>query len=60
MRNGKSYDRIDVRLGASDDDYTEITDGLVPGDEVVTQGNRELYTLWLTGTQSKATKEGHH
>jgi multidrug efflux pump subunit AcrA (membrane-fusion protein) len=60
VRNGKSYDRIDVRLGASDDDYTEITDGLVPGDEVVTQGNRELYTLWLTGTQSKATKEGHH
>ncbi|HAT7847151.1 TPA: efflux RND transporter periplasmic adaptor subunit, partial [Legionella pneumophila] len=27
----------------------EITDGLVPGDLVVTQGNRELYTLWLSG-----------
>lgn len=60
VRSGKSYDRIEVRLGASDDNYTEITEGLVPGDEVVTQGNRQLYTLWLTGSQSSASKEGHH
>lgn len=60
VRSGNSYDRMDVHLGASDDENTEVTGGLVPGDEVVTQGNRELYTLWLTGSQSKASKEGHH
>jgi cobalt-zinc-cadmium efflux system membrane fusion protein len=47
------YQRIVIKTGASDDEYTEITDGLVPGDKVVTQGNRELYTVWLTGGQSK-------
>lgn len=60
IRSGHSYDQMDVHLGASDDENTEVTEGLVPGDEVVTQGNRELYTLWLTGSQSKTSKEGHH
>lgn len=49
VRNGDTYDRVVVSIGASDDTYSEITDGLVPGDEVVIQGNRELYTLWLSG-----------
>ena len=43
------YIRSDITAGASDGDFTEVTDGLVPGDVVVTQGNREIYTLWLTG-----------
>ena len=43
------YDRVEIETGASDDSFTEVTDGLVPGDTVVTQGNREIYTLWLTG-----------
>ena len=43
------YDRVEITTAASDDEYTEVTDGLVPGDEVVTQGNRQIYTLWLTG-----------
>ncbi|MFO9702926.1 efflux RND transporter periplasmic adaptor subunit [Legionella pneumophila serogroup 1] len=49
VQNGDIYDRVVVKIGAVDDDYSEITDGLVPGDLVVTQGNREIYTLWLTG-----------
>ena len=44
-----AYARVDVTTGSSDDKYTEITEGLVPGDEVVTQGNRQVYTVWLTG-----------
>jgi multidrug efflux pump subunit AcrA (membrane-fusion protein) len=60
VRTGTTYDRVEVSVGVSDDDYTEITKGLVPGDEVVTQGNRQLYTLWLSGSQSQTTKEGHH
>lgn len=49
VRNGDEFDRVDVQLGAADDQYTEVTSGLVPGDAVVTIGARELYTMWLTG-----------
>lgn len=49
VRQKGEYARVEVATGTSDDQFTEITDGLVPGDEVVTQGNREIYTLWLTG-----------
>lgn len=51
VRNGGKYNRVEVAVGAKDDEYSEITDGLVPGDEVVTQGNRQVYTMWLTGGQ---------
>lgn len=53
VRDGDTFNRVEVTIGASDDQYSEITDGLVPGDEVVTQGNRQIYTLWLTGSQTK-------
>lgn len=54
VREGDKYHRVEVTTGAGDDQYTQITAGLVPGDEVVTQGNREIYTLWLSGGQMKA------
>jgi len=53
----EKFDRVDIATGASDDQYTEVTDGLVPGDEVVTQGNRQIYTLWLTGGPKKEKDE---
>lgn len=49
VRTGNTFDRVDVQVGAEDDRDVEVKDGLVPGDEVVTQGQRELYTAWLTG-----------
>jgi len=49
VRQGETYDRVDIMIGASDDEYSEVTDGLVPGDEVVVQGKRQVYTMWLTG-----------
>ena len=49
VRQSGQFNRVEIVTGSSDDEYTEVTDALVPGDEVVTQGNRELYTLWLTG-----------
>ena len=55
VRQGNQFDRVDITTGLADDQYTEVADGLVPGDEVVVQGTRELYTLWLTGG-SKKTK----
>ncbi len=44
-----AFDRVEITTGMHDDQYTEVTDGLVPGDAVVTQGNRQVYTVWLTG-----------
>jgi cobalt-zinc-cadmium efflux system membrane fusion protein len=54
VRDGDTFNRVEVAIGASDDQSSEITDGLVPGDEVATQGNRQIYTLWLTGGSTKA------
>ncbi|MCP0912893.1 efflux RND transporter periplasmic adaptor subunit [Legionella sp. 27cVA30] len=61
VKNGTAYDRTVVSLGARDDKYIEIKKGLVPGDEVVTQGNRELYALSLSGggTKKFGDKEPH-
>ncbi len=49
VKQGDLYDRVDIVTGLADDQYAEVVDGLVPGDEVVVQGFRELYTMWLTG-----------
>ena len=49
VHEGDKFDRVEVELGAIDDEFSEVTSGIVPGDEVVTVGARELYTLWLTG-----------
>ncbi len=55
VKQGEQFDRVDITTGLADDEFSEVTDGLVPGDAVVTQGNRELYTLWLTGGGKKKT-----
>ena len=54
VREGDEYRRVVVTVSASDDEYTAIESSLVAGDEVVTQGARELYTLWLTGGKIEA------
>jgi multidrug efflux pump subunit AcrA (membrane-fusion protein) len=57
VHQGEKYDRVDVTLGAVDDQYSEVLSGVVPGDEVVTQGAREIYTLWLAGGQIEAAAD---
>lgn len=47
VKNGNRFVRQDVVTGLSDDRFIEIIDGLYPGDEVVTDGNRQIYTKWL-------------
>lgn len=56
-KQGNVYEHVIVKTGISNDDYTEILSGLVTGDEVVTQGNRQLYTYWLTGGKPQPTDE---
>jgi len=52
VKQGDRFDRVEVVPGIRDDEFTEVTSGLVPGDQVVTQGVREVYTVWLTGDAS--------
>lgn len=54
VRQGSKYERVDIETGASDDRFVEVVSGLVPGDEVILQGGRQVYTLWLTGGSLKA------
>lgn len=54
VQDKETFQRTEITTGASDDQFTEVLEGLVPGDQVVTQGNRELYTYWLTGGHMKA------
>ena len=53
VKQGEQYDRVEITTGLTDDEFSEVTDGIVPGDEVVVQGNRQLFTLWLTGGGKK-------
>lgn len=53
--NGKAYYRTAVKLGSQAGDKIEITDGLYPGDQVVT---KPVETLWLI--ELRATKGGGH
>ena len=49
VKQKAKFVRVDLKVGTRNGNYTEVMDGLVPGDEVVTQGNRQVYTVWLTG-----------
>jgi hypothetical protein len=53
--NGDAYLRTAVTVGADADGWIEITDGLLPGDQVVTNA---VQTLWLI--ELRATKGGGH
>ncbi len=58
VRTGDTFDRVDIQTGAEDDRYVEVKDGLVPGDEVVTQGQREIFTAWLIGGKKPDEDKG--
>ncbi len=53
--NGHAYFRTAVKVGTEADGWVEITDGLLAGDQVVTQ---PVQTLWLI--ELRATKGGGH
>ena len=59
-KNGKFFVRTPVKIGATGTDQVEITDGLYPGDEIVTA---PVKSLWLAELQvlrgGKACTCGH-
>jgi multidrug efflux pump subunit AcrA (membrane-fusion protein) len=60
LQNGEEFNRADIATGLEDDLYVEVKDGIVPGDVIVTDGKREIYTGWLTGGSKKEEKEQKH
>jgi hypothetical protein len=53
--NGDAYFKTAVKVGDETEDWIEITDGLLAGDQVVT---KPVQTLWLI--ELRATKGGGH
>ncbi len=49
----------DLVLGARDDRYVEVKKGLEAGDQVVTDGRRQLYTKYLMLQRGGMTLGGH-
>lgn len=49
LAHGNRFERVDIDAGAHAGGFTEVRSGLVPGDQVVVRGNRQVYTAWLTG-----------
>ncbi|MDI9819580.1 efflux RND transporter periplasmic adaptor subunit [Tatlockia sp. PL877] len=60
IRQDNKFQRIVIQTGLSNDHFSEVTEGLHAGDEVVVQGNRQLYTFWLTGGGHAAPEKDHH
>lgn len=53
--NGDAYLRTPIKTGSEAEGWVEVTDGILPGDQVVT---KPVQTLWLI--ELRATKGGGH
>lgn len=49
VQKGDAFEQVTITTGATDGLVTEVLSGLKEGDRVVTHGNRQLFTLWLSG-----------
>lgn len=58
-QGGGVFVRRDLVVGARDDRYAEVKRGLQPGERVVTDGNRQLYTKYLMSRAGGAALGGH-
>lgn len=56
MIGGESFERKPVRLGARDGDWVEVTEGLEPGQRVVSRG---AYLVKLAATKTGDIGHGH-
>jgi len=53
------FKRADVLVGARNDEYAEIKRGLSPGAAVVTDGKRQVYTVFLAARSGAPALGGH-
>ncbi len=56
MTGGESFERRPVRVGARDGDWIEVTEGLEPGQRVVSRG---AYLVKLASTNTGQIGHGH-
>lgn len=49
VQNGKAFQSTDIVLGRESGEWVEVTNGLVDGDQIVTQRAPQLYTQSLRG-----------
>ena len=59
VERGGSYVRVELGLGTRNDRFAEVRRGLSPGERVVTDGNRQLYTKWLATKGGGPALGGH-
>lgn len=53
------FKRTSVLVGARSDQYVEIKQGLSPGAKVVTDGKRQVYTVFLAARSGAPALRGH-
>lgn len=53
------FKRTEVLVGARNDQYIEIKRGLLPGARVVTDGKRQVYTVFLAARSGAPALGGH-
>lgn len=54
-----SFRRAEVILGARDDRFVEVKKGLLPGEQIVTDGKQQVYTKSLMARGGGAALGGH-
>ena len=59
VEQGGVFARRDVVLGVRDNRYVQVKQGLRPGDRVVTDGKRQIYTEYLMSRRGGAALGGH-
>ena len=60
VASGATYTRHEIVVGAKDDRYIEIRDGLLPGERVVVQGTHQLMQAMAVPTEVVDTHAGHN
>ena len=56
---GATYTRHEIVVGAKDDRYIEVRDGVLPGEQVVVQGTHQLMRVLAAPTQVVDANHGH-
>ena len=59
VEHGVAYTKQEIVVGAEDDRYIEIKDGLSPGDRVVVQGQHQLLRATVNVSEAQNAHAGH-